>query len=336
MAQARRAKALVKYRGQDISRYVTTFSYTDNYDQTDDLRITLSDRDKRWISDFFPETGDTLEASIEVFDWNRSGDNRTFDFGSFEIDDVSWDGAVSISATAVPITSNGRSEKKHRTWKKVNLSAIAGDIADDAGLELVYDTDIDPFYDVADQIDKSDLEYLEELCKSDGLCLKVTDGQLIVFEESKYENEPEVTTIIRGDSNIIGEPRFNRMAKDVYKACEISHFDPKTDQLYTGYFEAPNVGDVGHTLTLREHFNGEGDDISLDRKAKARCREKNRNEWTCDITMKGDIIYFSGTNVEYEGWYRFDGKYHITNCTHTIGNGGYTTAMRTRRCLEGY
>jgi len=52
--------------------------------------------------------------------------------------------------------------------------------------------------------------------------------------------------------------------------------------------------------------------------------------------MKGDIIYFSGTNVNFVGWGRFDGKYHITNATHTIGNGGYTTALRTRRCLEGY
>ena len=336
MAKARRARAKVMYRGQDISRHITNFIYTDNYDQTDDLRVALSDRDKRWISDFFPETGDTLQAEIEVFDWNSNGDNRTINLGSFEIDDVDWDGAVSISATAVPITGSGRSEKKHETWKKASLSAIAGDIAGNVGVALKYDTNVDPFYDVADQVDKSDLEYLEELCKSDGLCLKITDGQLIVFEESKYESEPPVVTIIRGSSNIIGEPRFRRRAKDVYKACEISHFDPKTDELYQGYFEAPNVGDVGHTLTLREHFNGEGDDISLNRKAKARCREKNRNEWTCDVDMKGDIIYFSGTNVEYEGWYRFDGTYHITNCVHAIGSGGYTTALRTRRCLEGY
>jgi len=336
MSKARRAKARVIYRGRDISRHVTNFAYADNYDQTDDLRVSLSDRDKRWISDFFPETGDTLQASIMVFDWNRSGDNRTLDLGSFEIDDMDWDGAVSISATAVPITGSGRSEKKHQTWKRVSLSAIAGDIASNVGVSLVYDTNVDPFYDVADQIDKSDLEYLEELCKSDGLCLKVTDGQLIVFEESKYESEPSVTTIVRGSRNIIGEPRFRRRAKDVYRACEISHYDPKTDKLYRGYFEAPNVGDVGHTLVLREHFNGEGDDISLNRKSKARCRERNRSEWICDIDMKGDIIYFAGTNVEYEGWYRFDGKYHIANCVHTIGDDGYTTSLHTRRCLEGY
>lgn len=300
------------------------------------MRVALSDRDKRWISDFFPDTGDALQVSINVFDWNSNGDNRTINLGSFEIDDVNWDGKVSISATAVPITGSGRSEKKHHSWKQASLSAIAEDISGNVGVALLYDTNIDPFYDVADQIDKSDLEYLEELSKSDGLCIKVTDGQLIVFEESKYESEPVVARIIRGSSNIIGEPSFKRKAKDVYKACEVSYYDTKTDKLYTGYFEAPNVGDVGHTLVLREQFNGESDDMNLDRKARARCREKNRNEWTCDATMKGDIIYFSGTNVEFEGWYRFDGVYHITNCTHNIGSGGYTTSLRTRRCLEGY
>ena len=336
MSQAKRTKLKVIYKDQDISHDITDFSYTDNYDQTDDLHITLSDREMQYINDLFPETGDTLQVSIEVYDWNHRGDNRKINLGIFEIDDIGYIGAVSIGATAIPITGNGRSEKKHKTWKKISLSTIARDISKNAGVPLVYDTNIDPFYDIAAQVDKSDIEYLEELCKSDGLCLKVTDGQLIVFDESKYESELEIATITRGVSNIIGEPRFNRRAKDIYKACEVSHFDPKTDRLYTGYFEVPNAPNVGHVLTLREPFNSVGDDMSLDRKARARCREKNRNEWTCNLTMKGDIIYFSGSNIRFEGWGRFDGKYHITNATYTTGKGGSTTILRTRRCLEGY
>ena len=336
MAQARRAKAKIQYRGRDVSDYVLDFSYTDNYDRTDDLRVTLSDRDERWTDELFPETGDTLQAAIQVFDWNSRNDNRTIKLGTFEIDDVSHSGVVSIACVAAPITSSCRSERKNRAWKKIKLSAIAGDISGTAGLALIYDTDVNPFYDVADQNDKADLEFLEELCKSDGLCIKVTDGQLIVFEESKYEAKAAVATIVKGSSDIIGVPRFRRKAKEVYKACEIAHFDPKTDQVYIGYFEAPNVGDVWHTLKLREHFNSESDDISLDRKAKARCREKNKREWTCDIGMKGDIIYFAGVNVEYEGWHKFDGKYHIATATHSIGSGGYTVSLGTRRCLEGY
>ena len=335
MSKARRAKAKIHYRGRDISNDIMDFSYTDNNDQTDDVSIMLSDRDERWLGDCFPETGETLNVSIEVFDWNAPGDDRTISLGTFEIDDVGFSDTVSIKAVAIPITSSVRSEKKNRTWKRISLSGIAGDISGNAGLTLVYETDVDPFYDNADQNDKSDLEFLEELCKSDGLCMKVTDSQLIVFEESKYEAKPAVTTIIKGSTDIIGYPRFNRNAKNIYKACEIAYFDPKTDETYIGYFEAPNTSSVGHTLKLRESYNSESDDRNLDRKAKARLREKNKYEWVCDINLKGDIIYFAGINVEYEGWGRFDGKYHIASVTHSISNG-YTVSLETRRCLEGY
>lgn len=336
MAEARRAKAKISYRGQDISDYVLGFSYTDNYDQTDDISFQLSDREERWLNELFPETGDTVDVEIEISDWKSRGDTRNISLGTFEIDNPRHSGTMSLNGVAVPVTSSGRSEKKHEAWVEISLSAIAEDISGNAGVELVYDTDVDPFYDNADQIDKSDLEFLEELCKSDGLCLKVTDSQLIVFEEMKYEAKPEIKVIRKGDDDIIGDPTFTRNAKDVYKACEVSHFCPKTDETYVGYFEVPDAPDVGHTLKLRENYNSENDDINLDRKAKARAREKNRDEWTCDISLKGDIIYFAGTNVAFEGWGRFDGKYHITNCTWSIGSGGFTVSLRTRRCLEGY
>ena len=334
MAQARRARARILCNGRDISNRIRNISYTDNYDQTDDISITLSDRELRWMSDWFPETGDTINAEIEVFDWDRQGDNRSINLGIFEIDNIRHSEVVQINAVAVPITSSARSERKNRAWVDVSLSKIAGDISGNAGLALIYDTDVDPFYDHADQNDKSDLEFLEELCKSDGLCMKVTKEQLIVFEEYKYETMPSATTIRKGSTDIIGFPAFSRNAKDVYKACEISHFDPKTDEVYIGYFEVPNAPDVGHILKLREQFNSESDDISLDRKARARCREKNKNEWQCNIQLKGDIIYFVGTNVEYEGWFRFDGKYHIASVTHAIGSSGYTVTLETRRCLD--
>ena len=242
MPYTRRAKAKITMDGADVSARVISFTYTDNYDRTDVIKLTLSDKDMQLVQ-ALPDTGGEIQAAIELSDWNGTGDNRTKDLGTFEIDEIGYDGTISISAVA---------------------------------------------------------------------------------------------TIKRGCSDIINEPRFRRNAKNVYKACEISHFDPKTDKLYTGYFEAPNVGDVGHTLQLREHFNSESDDMELDRKAKARCREMNKWEWVCDLKLKGDTIYFSGTNIELEGWRIFDGKYHIAKATHTIGSGGYTCSLSIRRCLEGY
>jgi phage protein D len=257
-------------------------------------------------------------------------------YGLFEIDNVNFAATVTVNAVAVPITSSARSEKKSKAWKQITLRRISGDISSNAGLSLIYDTDIDPFYDQTDQNDKSDLEFLEDLCKSDGLCVKETNRQLIVFEESKYDAAGPVATIVRGSTDIIGMPSFKRNAKNIYTSCEISYFDSKTDQTYVGSFSAPSVGKVGHTLKLRENFNSESDDINLDRKAKARLREQNKNEWTCDLKLKGDIKYNAGTNIQIVGWHKFDGKYHIVTCTHSIGSGGYVVSLSTRRCLEGY
>ena len=336
MSFARRAWAQVMYRGRDFSSLVLSFTYNDNYDKTDGLNIQFADADMRWTKDWFPETGESLEATIHMRDWASAGDNRRLPLGVFEIGSVKYSDTVTLDAMAVPFTSSPRSEKKNRSWKKISLQGIAGDIAGNAGIKLFYDTGVDPFYDVADQNDKSDIEFLEMLCKSDGLCLKVTNRKLIVFEEAKYEAKSPVMRIVRGGSEIIDHPKFRRNARDVYKSCEVSHFDPKTDQLYTGHFQAPKVGNVGHELVIREQFNSESDDINLDRKARARLREQNKNEWTCDVNMLGDVIYQAGQNIEIVGWNRFDGIYHIASCAHNLRDNGYNTSLRTRRCLEGY
>ena len=336
MASARRAWMQVMYRERDISNLVISCEYKDNYDKTDGINIQLADVDMRWLKDWFPETGDKIEATIQLRDWITVGDNRWLPLGLFEIGSVKYSDTITIDATVVPFTSSARSEKKNRSWKKISLQSIARDIAANAGIRLFYDTSVDPFYDVADQNDKSDIEFLEMLCKSDGLCLKATNRKLIVFEEAKYETKKPITRIIRGHSEIIGHPTFRRNARDVYSSCTVSHFDPKTDQLYTGHFQAPEVGNVGHNLIIREQFNSESDDMNLDRKARARLREQNKNEWICDIKMLGDVLYQTGQNIEIEGWHRFDGIYHIVSCTHNLRDSGYSTSMRTRRCLEGY
>ena len=113
MALARRAVADIFHRGTDISRFVKDFSFTENYGQTDCIRFTVAGRDMSFIRDRFPETGEKLQASISVFDWERAGDNRTLALGSFEISAISYDGTATIDAVAVPITASCRSEKKN-------------------------------------------------------------------------------------------------------------------------------------------------------------------------------------------------------------------------------
>ncbi len=334
---SRRCRVKVGFRGIDISEYVESFTYSDNTDFTDDISVVLSDRERFWADKFFPETGDILTAEIQVINWNNEGDNRSIKLGSFEVDNVSYNVTkLTLNAVSVPIFSSIRDEKKYKTWENIKLSVIAGDIAGKAELPLVFESDIDPEYDKSEQNNETDLSYLEKLCKSEGLAIKISGKQLIIFDEAKYDTFEPCMTLEAGKSYFYGYPTFKRNAKNIYSGCEIKFFDSKTDKTYTGTFNAPDMAKVNKILRLREKFNSESDTVDYNRKAKAKLREQNKKEWTASVKLKGDIIYFAGTNVNLKGFCKFDGKYNISVCSHSISRSGYIVSLDLRRCLEGY
>ncbi len=334
---SRRCKVKIYFRGVDISEYVESFTYSDNIDFTDDISLTLSDKDRFWSNKFFPETGDVLTAEIQVINWNKTYDNRSIKLGSFEIDSINYSVTkLTLNAVAVPIFSNIRDEKNYKTWENVKLSVIAGDIAKKAGLSLVFESNINPDYDKSEQSGEADLAYLEKLCKAEGLAVKISGKQLVIFDEAKYDTFEPIVTLEAGKSYFYGYPSFKRNAKNIYSGCEIKYFDSKTDKTYTGIFNAPNMKGVNKILKLQEKFNSESDTIDYNRKAKARLREQNKKEWTASVKLKGDIIYFAGTNVMLKGFYKFDGKYNISTCSHSISRSGYIVSLDLRKCLEEY
>lgn len=334
---SRRCKVKITFRNVDISEYVESFKYSDNTDFTDDISVVLSDRDRFWSNKFFPETGDIITVEIQVMNWNKTDDNRGIKLGSFEVDSINYNVTkLTVSAVAVPIFSSIRDEKNYKTWENIKLSAVAGDIAKKAGLTLVYESNINPKYDKSEQSNETDLSFLEKLCKAEGLAMKISGKQLVVFDEAKYDTLEAVVNLELGKSYFYGYPSFKRNAKNIYSGCEIKYFDSKTDKTYTGTFNAPNMKNVKKILKLQEKFNSETDTIDYNRKAKARLREQNKKEWTASVKLKGDIIYFAGTNVNLKGFYKFDGKYNITTCSHSISKSGYVVTLDLRKCLEGY
>ena len=334
---SRRCKVKVSFRGNDISEYIESFTYSDNTDFTDDISVVLSDKDRFWSNKFFPETGDILTAEIQVCNWNKTGDNRSIKLGSFEVDNINYSVTkLTLNAVAVPIFSSIRDEKNYKTWENVKLSVIAKDIAKKADLSLVYEIDYDPEYDKSEQSNESDLSFLEKLCKGEGMAIKISGKQLVIFDEAKYDTLPPVITLEVGKSYFYGYPTFKRNAKNIYSGCEIKYFDSKTDKTYTGIFNAPNMEKVKKILKLQEKFNSETDTIDYNKKAKARLREQNKKEYTASVKLKGDVIYFAGTNVELKGFYKFDGKYNIQSCNHSISRSGYIVSLNLRKCLEGY
>lgn len=331
---SRRVELNVKYQGVDISKdiakYLLNFSYTDNAtNEADDLDITLEDSEGLWHGDWLPEKGDLIHASFNVKNWGEG--EQALLCGTFTIDEINLDGPpdiVSLKGQSVPIVSSIKYTKKTKSWKNVNLSQIAKDIAKVCGLKLMFECSEDPKYESVDQVKQSDMSFLQKLCTREGISLKVTDNQMVLFEQKLYEQSEVVETYIKGKSNILSYG-FNTSSNDTsYGSCRVRYTNPTTNKV------------IEYTTTV-----GEGPQLEINEQVKSideakrvssqRLREKNMKEYQANLSVLGNVNLASGVTIELKGWHKFDGKYIIQKATHKV-TGGYTTDLELTKCLEGY
>lgn len=193
--QVRYAEVSLTYSGKDISLdiapYLLSFTYTDNSsDKADDISLTLEDRDRLWIADWFPAKGDTVNASIIIHDWEAANRTESLPCGTFEVDQIECSGPpnqIVIKAVSTLVSKPMRQEKHTKAWENVKLSTIAGDATSKNGLTLFWDSPENPFFERRDQVEVSDLEFVSSLCRDYGIAVKVTDTQLVCYDEETYE-----------------------------------------------------------------------------------------------------------------------------------------------------
>ena len=132
---------------------------------------------------------------------------------------------VSIKGQSVPVSSGIKRTDKTKSWKKIKLSKIAKEIADNVGLKCLFESQEDAEYDSIDQVKEPDLIFLQRLCNEAGLSLKVTAGQIVIFDEYAYECKKPVVTLAKGKSNIISYGFSNKTSDTGYKACHVRYVD---------------------------------------------------------------------------------------------------------------
>ena len=240
-ASARRTEIIVKIDGADISadinKYLLQLTYTDHEeDKTDDLQISLDDREGVWIADWLPggdAKGAEISAGILQRNWESDGKDRVLDCGSFEIAGLDASGPpaqASIKATSLPHSSTARTEKKTRAWEKIKLSAIANEIASKNGMESMFLSSFDPVYSRREQVRTSDIVFLQGLCKDAGISLKASAGRIVLFDEADFESKETVRKIKRGAADVLSY-RFGASTNDTtYGKCHVAYTDPQTGQ----------------------------------------------------------------------------------------------------------
>ncbi len=352
---ARRIIPHIAYNGKDISEdlsnYLIGIDYTDELSgAADDLQLTLEDRDNLWLSDWFPEKGASLDAVLETRYWNGSTDMpQTVSLGTFEIDELECSAmptTVRIKSVSVPDNTTLRGTERSRSWEKVTIKKVAEDIATEAGLELFWDTAEEPeTQDRIEQTEQSDLEFLQKLCDDNSLALKISEKQIVIFDEIKYEEADAVLNIVKStelmaaekESNLLpsyapSSWNFTSSIRDVYKACQVNYQNEDSKEKLTYTFTAPGKT-IGKTLVINQQVKSQAEAEKL---AKNELRKKNVEEIKGSFKMRGQLTISAGLTINIVGFGVFDGKYLITRVSHSIGRSGYTCSIEVRRCLEGY
>ncbi|MGP7817776.1 phage late control D family protein [Niallia sp. 01092] len=322
----------VTYKNIPLATKIKKWSYTDNLSgSADDVDITLEDTQHLWMGSWTPRKGSTIKASIV----NRDNRKMVYSKGLFEIDELEVEGPPSeatIRGISVPDSSPMREEGRQRAWEKVTLKKVAGDIAHRNRLKLVYDVDEPIKYDRVEQAGKSDVAFLMELCEDDGLAFKISNKQIIIFDESVYEVKPSKQTIKRSDSRIL-RYRGKTSNHGTYKSCKVTYRKKDMKKTYSDTFTDPHApSGVKRVLIVQEDVK---DEAAALRRAKARLRNANKDAITMYLIMRGYVNYYAGMTVDLSEFGTFNGKYIITSITSS-GGKSTTTSLELRKCLRGY
>ncbi|NTU28846.1 late control protein [Brevibacillus sp. HB1.1] len=336
--EARRTELSLFYEDVEVSTqiadYLIDFTYGDNAPgTTDDLQITIEDREQLWQGEWIPHQGDQIRAAIRVINWDGSGTSETLPCGTFDVDSIDFSGppdTLSIKAVSVPIGSNIRREKRTKAWEKMTLKGIANEIAAKAKLSLLYEVGDNPKFERIDQTEQSDLAFLQEMVKKEGAAMKISGGKIVLFDEAKYEQQAPVLEIRRGDGKVLSFSFSWSANNAAYRACEFNYYDAEKKKAYKYTFVPPGAPEDGPVLKVNEQVKSQAEAMKL---AKTRLREKNKEFGKGSFSLVGNVRIAAGITIIVRGWHDFDGKYIVVSAKHSIGSGGYRTDIEVRKVL---
>jgi hypothetical protein len=326
----RKTQIQVFYNGADISADISadliSFTFTDNAgDKSDDISITLQDKDKLWRNEWFPDKGATLRAVIQ------SSDQPALPCGTFEIDKIKSNirpSEVEIGAVSVPVSKPIRTEKKTRTWEGADLQKIGQEVAHAAGVEFAWFGSQLPTYNRIDQRDESDLTFLSRLAREVNYKVKLTDGRLVVWDDSEQSKQRASFSVDVEDETIVLSANFESEASTTYKACRLRYNDPVKKLLIDYTARAEGIVS-GETLELNRRVE------NLDQAKTIAERElirANKFEVTGNVTMMGQSSASAGLVVAIRNAGKYDGNYMIDTARHSYSDSsGWVVSIDIHR-----
>lgn len=309
--------------GSLIGETATAFTYTDIADgQSDSISVTMHDINKEWIGSRKPKKGAALGAKIAISD---NGAERTFDCGSFILDDISFSGrplSCTLGAVSVPADDDFKSLPKTVTWEKTTVKDIASKIAQSAGVKLVYDAP-SVRIDETEQNGETDSAFLYSLCGKYGLGMKVYNHKIVIFDIAEYEEKGEAAVITETD---VLSWSINETIDGTYTGVKLNYTNPDIDDTIS-----VTIGTGGRMYAMNVQADSRHD---AELQAAAKVNAANRKIQTMSVTVMGNPDIVATQCVRISGFGAYDGKYYADSVKHSVGNSGYRTQITMHRVQQ--
>ena len=326
----------------DIVNYVTDFNYTDVANgKSDSISLTLCDIKKEWLGKKRPKKGSRFVAKLVLNNFDEKAKKKTFECGSFTIDDISFSGrplTCNMNGVNIPVSNDFKTLQKTKVWQKTNLKNIALSLAKNAGVSLVYDADTVNI-DEIEQNNQEDSAFLYELCSKYGLAMKVYKQKIVIFDIVRYEKKK--TTITISEKDMLSW-NANTTIEGTYTGVKFSYANPVKNVKGTKKSKAGNkkkevtkvmIGKKGRLLYINNQTSGKYD---AELQAKAALNTANRQAETMNITIMGGKKLVSTQCIKIKGLKGLDGKYFIDEVKHNLGNGGYEMELSLHKIQKPF
>lgn len=354
MNAARKSSVYLEIEGTDISKTINedliSLRYIDSEeDEADDLQITLHDRDGRWMNQWLDDAviaqlntdvqatkGLAIRASILCTDWTKPGETLRLDCGKFELDSIEANGlpsTIRIKASSLSDKNGVRTELRSKSWEYYTLAGVGKEIATRAGLGFIFDSGYDPGFTQKEQNEQTDIAFLKRLCNDAGCSLKISHGNIIIFDQSKYENHIAVATITKGDGSYSRYDLRTATSDTKYTNCIVRYLNPANGVLIQGEARAETYKEDGENRALVISTQRVASVKEAEILADKLLRMKNKFEKAGRFTSIGNPTIVASEVLQLAGWGAFNGRYVIKRTMHSVSSSGYTTDIELRNVL---
>jgi len=331
---------VLNYAGRNITADVTTMvteiSYKDKVaHHSDEVEVTLEDRDHRWQGPWFPVRGDFVELFI-----GYDGE-KLLDCGDFQVDELELKGppdSFHMKCIAAGITPSIRTPRS-AAYENQTLLQVANTVAARHGMTVVgAPQSINVAWARLSERTETDLNFLRSLALRHNYDFSIRGQQLVFYARTPLEQQQSLMTLSRTEfipSSYLPVKsfEFNTRTQQIYRSATVAYLNPQQKKLIAAQSQAQADG-INSVPT--------GDDLHIvtrcevpqhaQLKADSALHDANKDQVTGRIETEGTILLCAGVNVDISGFAAFDGKYHIESSRHRLErSSGYTTEVEVRK-----